>query len=140
VSLLIVGGLLIIGVLAIVGAVMLSIGEQRRDAANKLTAGPTQSALVIPPQTTEATRSARPTVPLEEKRVLVPNEEEQLRSTLNGQFHELSHEIRSLHDQAGHLEQRLGLLTDMIDRIERSRGGHTNVEEDANIPIDNTLV
>ncbi len=142
VSLLIVGALLIVGVLAIVGVVMLSIGEQRRDTANKLAASSAQPVLESKPHTTETPMhvSARPTIQLEDKNALVPDEEEQLRAALNGQFHELSHEIRSLHDQAWQLEQRLGVLTTMIDRIERSRGDHTNVEEGVSIPLDNSLV
>jgi hypothetical protein len=140
VSLLIVGGLLIIGVLAIVGVVMLSISEQRRDAVSKIATNQAQSALVSTPHTTEEPTRARPTALLDENKALIPSDEEQLRVTLNGQFHELSHEIHSLHDQAWQLEKRLGILTDMIDHIERSRSGHIIGEEDSVIPLDNTLV
>jgi hypothetical protein len=157
VSLLIVGGLLIVGVLAIVGVVMLSISEQRSEATKVKAVSQVQPALASTPQAVETpasqaqsglittapvgevSTSRRPTTPLDERRAFVPSEEEQLRAALNGQFHELSHEIHNLHDQAWQLEQRLGVLTGMIDRIERASSGRTKIEEDSAIPFDNPI-
>jgi hypothetical protein len=41
-------------------------------------------------------------------------------SALNGQFHELAAELRTLYQQAADLEQRLRTLTEIADRIEGS--------------------
>jgi hypothetical protein len=161
VSLLIVGGLLIVGVLAIVGVVMLSINEQRSEAAKGTAMATSQAQSALPgtshavevpnstgqaqPETGNTSRavdiptSGRPTVRLDEGRAFVSSDEGDLRATLNGQFRELSHEIHSLHDQAWQLTQRLGALTDMIDHIEGDRGGHTTIEEDTAIPFSDSI-
>ncbi|HEY6411408.1 MAG TPA: hypothetical protein VIY29_28445, partial [Ktedonobacteraceae bacterium] len=76
--------------------------------------------------------------PVATESTLATLEGEQIPSTLNGQFVELSGEIRSLHQQAQSLEQRLGALTETINHIERSLGNHTSIEEEAHLSSDHT--
>ena len=138
-NLLIIGGLLLVGVLAILGAVLLGVSEQRAEAARR---NPE------PPATLPA--NGNPTVrlrPIDENatRQLVATEttlanldETQALSRFNGQFHEMAGEIRSLHQQAQSLEQRLGALSELVDHIERSQGNHTNIEEEAHLASDHS--
>lgn len=138
-NLLIIGGLLAVGVLAIIGAVLLGISEQRVEQSRRNSE---------PAPALHANRN--PTVklrPLEEaansrttatETTLAPVEREQGLSRLNGQFHELVGEIRSLHQQAQNLERRLGVLTEMVDHIEHTQSNHTSVEEDTHVTSDHT--
>ena len=58
---------------------------------------------------------------------------------VNGQFHELSSELHTLHGQAQEIEQRLSALTSMIERIEERENGRTNIaEEYAPVPDGST--
>jgi len=139
VNLLIIGGLLAVGVLAIIGAVLLGISEQRAEESRRNS----KPAPALP-----ATRN--PTVklrPVEEaansratatETTLATVEREQGISSLNGQFHELAGEIRSLHQQAQNLERRLGVLTEMVDHIERTQSNRTSIEEDIPVTSDHT--
>ncbi len=47
--------------------------------------------------------------------------EQPLRVHLNGQFHELTQGLRSLHQQATEMEQRLSSLNQMLEGIEREQ-------------------
>ncbi len=49
----------------------------------------------------------------------------------NGQFHELSVELHTLHQQAQELERRLSIITLMIDHIELSQNGNASIEHEA---------
>ena len=46
----------------------------------------------------------------------------EVRVRLNGQFYELANSLRDLRQQASEMEQRLNVLTNMIDSIERKQG------------------
>ena len=46
----------------------------------------------------------------------------EVRVRLNGQFYELANSLRDLRQQASEMEQRLNVLTEMIDSIERRQG------------------
>ena len=131
-NLLIIGGLLVVGVLAISGAVLLSLSEQRAETTRKnhelLPALPTNRNLTVKLRPLEEAVDSQPA---EAETTLATIEGEQAPSTLNGQFHELAGEIRSLHQQAQSLEQRLGVLTEMVDHIEHSQGNRTSNEEEA---------
>ncbi|MBV9229735.1 MAG: hypothetical protein JOZ18_10515 [Chloroflexi bacterium] len=134
-NLLIIGGLLIVAAAAIIGAILLGINEQRTEA--------TRSISVKPSPSTESSQLV--TRKLEDEPVLVrPNaparEEEQRLPSLNGQFHELAGEIRTLHQQAWQLEQRLSILTEMVDHIENTQGDHLSFQEGSHPTSDNTLV
>jgi hypothetical protein len=139
VNLLIIGGLLAVGVLAILGAVLLGISEQRAETtlknAEPLPALPTNRNPTVKLRPIEETVDSQPVAT---EKTLATLEGEQIPSTLNGQFNELAGEIRSLHQQAQSLEQRLGALTETVDHIERSRGNHTSIEEEAQLSSDHT--
>ncbi len=151
-NLLIIGGLLLLAVIAILGAVFLSRGgdntsstpsvarARRQQSAPELASTPVREADEL-----RSPAISRPTIPLnrgtgtlstgtlnrETAHTHTPREEEQRLPALNGQFHEMADEIRTLHEQAWQLEQRLSILTDMVDHIERSQNNHVNVEEEA---------
>jgi hypothetical protein len=139
VNLLIIGGLLAVGVLAIIGAVLLGISEQRaeesRRNAEPAPALPTNRHPTVKLRPVEEDATSRPVAT---ETTLATVEREQGLSRLNGQFHEMVGEIRSLHQQAQNLERRLGVLTEMVDHIERAQGNHTSVEEDMHATSDNT--
>ena len=46
----------------------------------------------------------------------------------NGQFHRLSVELHSLHGQAQEIEDRLSVLTEMVEHIEDDQNSYTSVE------------
>ena len=147
-NLLIIGGLLVVGIAAIVGAVLLGLGEQRATTARSTQ--PPQPTL--PVRSEPVTRSEpapqrygaqtvrlRPNVPTMGEDTLAHKGEEERLPALNGQFRELAGEIRSLHQQAWQLEQRLSVLTEMVDHLEHTQSGHTNIEEESYTSPDNTL-
>ena len=128
----IVGVLIIVGLLAIIGAVLLLQGG-----------GNDQSTQAAPPQPAVAstTKSEQPGAPLPvpvapevmnnvpmesqslddelqaaEQKSPVEQEEEQ-HVVLNGQFHELVDQLRTLHDQSVEIEQRLNALNEMVEHI-----------------------
>lgn len=152
---LIVGGLLILGIAAILGAIFLGVSEQRKENTRFNTLKQDSDSKLSPPVT--------PTVPLEYKETIPPQQVAEATVTrtrpkstlltertdlegaqklpaLNGQFHELAVEIRSLHQQAWQLEQRLSVLIEMVDHVEHSQDSHFNIEEDeAELPSENTI-
>ena len=141
-NLLIIGGLLVVAAAAIIGAVLIGMSEQRTQRArNASLKQPTSTAssdlatrkLVEEPTTT------RPNLPTTRESNLPSRGEDQRLSSLNGQFHELASEIRTLHQQASQLEQRLSILTEMVDHIERTQGGRISIEEEIAPTSDNTL-
>ena len=164
-NILIVGGLLILGIAAILGAVVLVISDQRKETARtnslKLDSDarssvptvpqipPAQKELV-PPQSVTATTATRPNRPSTARTSLTLNSRQdegiEKLPVLNGQFHELANEIRSLHQQAWQLEQRLSVLTEMVNHVEHSQdqGSHYSVDEaeeeeqTTHIPSENT--
>ena len=141
VNLLIIGGLLAVGVLAIVGAVLLSLSEQKAETMRRnqerLPALPTNRNQTVKLRPADADEPATRRSVAEEDSLTTFEGEKGL-SHLNGQFRELASEIRSLHQQAQNLEHRLGVLTDTVDHIERSRSGRTSVEEDTHTSSDHT--
>ena len=138
-TLLIIGGLLILAVLAIVGAVLLSIGEQRADRSPAVSRA-TPSATVPVPALSQApivNSGAEQTAPARQGLPATP--ERPQRSTvdspqlyaLNGQFRELAAELRTLYQQAWDLERRLRVLMEMADRIEDRQDSQISIEEEA---------
>ncbi len=138
-NLLIIGGLLAVGLLAILGAVLLGVSEQRAETALKnaepLPTLPTSRNPTVKLRPLEETVDSQPVAT---ETTLANLEEDHIPSSLNGQFNELAGEIRLLHQQAQSLEQRLGALTETINHIERSRGNHTSIEEEAHLSSDHT--
>jgi hypothetical protein len=139
VNLLIIGGLLAVGLLAIIGAVLLGISEQRAEETRRNSepapALPANRNPTIKLRPVEEAANSRATAT---ETTLATVEREQGLSRLNGQFNELVGEIRSLHQQAQNLERRLGVLTEMVDHIERTQSNRTNVEEDTHVTSDHT--
>jgi hypothetical protein len=143
VNLLIIGGLLVVAAAAIIGAVLIGMSEQRTERArNASLKQPTSTAssdlamrkLVEEPTTT----TSGPNLPTTRESNLPSRGEDQRLFSLNGQFHELASEIRTLHRQASQLEQRLSILTEMVDHIERTQGGRFSIEEETAPTSDNT--
>ena len=141
-NLLIIGGLLIVAAAAIIGAVLIGMSEQRAETARNArlkqppsTVDLTTRKLVEEPTTT----TSRTNLPTTRESDLTSRGEHQRLSSLNGQFQELASEIRTLHQQAWQLEQRLSILTEMVDHIERTQGGRISIEEEAAPRSDNTL-
>jgi hypothetical protein len=127
VSLLIIGGLLVFALLAIIGAVLLSMREQRTEKIRVGANAPARASIQKPTQQAPI-RSSNSAVP---EKAVPATVDEQTLVMLNGQFHEFAVELRSLHQQAWNLEQRLRGLTEMVDRIEESRASRIHVEEEA---------
>ena len=143
-NLLIIGGLLVVAAAAIIGAVLIGMSEQRAETARNASlkqpistasSDMTTRKLVEEPTTT----ASRPNFPTTRESNLPSRGEDQGLSSLNGQFHELVSEIRTLHQQALQLEQRLSILTEMVDHIERTQGGRFSIEEETTPTSDNTL-
>lgn len=116
----IVGGLLAFGVLALVGSIFLAIGEEKK--ATTKTASPTPT-----PQET-----AEPAIPSKTSAdsAKLPALREEAQLTLIGQTHELAAELRTIHERVAELNERLGALTEVANRIERAQGNYVRVEED----------
>ena len=123
-NLLIVGGLLVFGLLAMLGAAFLARGE-------KGAAGPVKKPAAAP----EPAENGGSAPELASKDVAmgqnlpVPQEETQPAS-LNGQFHELAAELRTLYQETQELERRLNLLVKIANHIEYVQREHVSVEEE----------
>src|SRR5215469_6740456 len=139
VTFLIIGGLLILAVLAIVGAVLLSIGEQRADRSSASSRATPNTSIPAPalPQAPIVSSGAAQTAPARQGVPVTP--EKPQRATvespqlyaLNGQFRELAAELRTLYQQAWDLERRLRVLMEMADRIEDRQDSQISIEEEA---------
>lgn len=138
-NLLIIGGLLIVAAAAIIGAILLGISEQRTTVAHNTSVSqpvPAESNQLVTRKLEDEPALARTNLPAmgETTTTTLPRSmeargEEQPLPSLNGQFHELAGEIRTLHQQAWQLEQRLSILTEMVDHLENTQSGHTSFEE-----------
>jgi len=153
VNILILGGLLLLGIAAIVVAVVLLLGEQRAEKARATSVTPsTPAASPValeaprprPARTTQRlaastppVRQSVPTAPVRET-PLQARADEQQHFALNGQFHELAAELRTLYQQASDLEQRLHTLSEIADRVEESQPSRLDFEEEAPSRFDNT--
>lgn len=140
-NLLIIGGLLVIAVAAILGAIILGISEQRTEKSrtNGVTVATSRPVSTTPAaeQSASTGRVAERPVPTrqgfiapEEQTLRIKGESQQL-SALNGQFHELATELRTLYQQAWELERKLRGLTEMADRIEDRQSSLVSIEEEA---------
>ncbi len=136
-TLLIIGGLLIVALLAILGAVFLSVSEQRADKAR--TNGSvtiSSSATPLVEQSSAASRVAERATPLRQnlpptaERPLSPTGGDQQQYALNGQFHELAVELQTLYQHAWELERRLRTLAEVADRIEKTNSNQIGIEEE----------
>ena len=131
-NLLIIAGLLGLALVAILVAVLLGISEQQAEKAraHNATALPESAPAT---ETVKAATGNSPTLPAlsatTQKNTLVDTDEQML-PALNGQFREFASELRSLHQQAWELEQRLRGMTEIVDRIENTRANYINVEEE----------
>ena len=142
-NILILGLLLLVAAAAILGAVLLSLSDQRASRAARAQASvpPPAAPAERPPLVTRRLDDAPapvsatlPTLNEATNTNTLPyspeaHDEEFAPPTLNGQFHELASEIRQLHQQASHLEQRLGVLTEMVAHIEQSTGAPSSSPE-----------
>ena len=144
-DILIIGGLLVVGVGALIALFFVLRGGN--PAQTKVPKAVPQTAREAPPTPapeqlpqSEQTRVTAPmqevaslsetrTVPVAEAAVQdsattthpVYEKEQPLRVHLNGQFHELTHGLRSLQQQATEMEQRLSSLNQMLEGIERNQ-------------------
>jgi hypothetical protein len=138
VNLLILGGLFVIAAAAILGAVLLSISEQRAEKARAngvpapVSTNTSSSANRSSNPGSPANRPApiRQAPPVSGDPSFSSRTDDQQISALNGQFHELAAELRTLYQHAWELEQHLRVLTDAVDRIEQSQGGRLSIAEE----------
>jgi hypothetical protein len=141
VTLLIIGGMLIVALLAILGAVFLSVSDQR---ANKEQAN--GNVIVSSPGTVPLVAQSSATSPATEKtippRQNQPSTSERPLSTigggqqpyaLNGQFHELTVELQTLYQHAWELERRLRTLAEVADRIEKTNNNQIASQEEIHV-------
>jgi hypothetical protein len=148
VTLLIIGGLLAVALLAVLAAVFLGLSDQRTEKARsnaQATLGPTSTRPFIEQQTAgnralEQTVPIRQAIPSSTEQRKVSTEESQQAYALNGQFHELTVELQTLHQHAKELERRLRTLAEVADRIEKTPGDQviTEGERYTQSPVDST--
>jgi hypothetical protein len=137
-TLLIVGGMLLVALLAILGAVFLSVNDQRADKARMnggANPGSTGSNPVIAQQPTENRQieqatSIRQSMPSSRERPVRSTEINQPPYALDGQFHELAVELQTLYQHAWELERRLRTLAEVADRIEKTNSSQIDIEEE----------
>ena len=137
-TILITGGLLLLAVLAIAGAVLLGLSEPRSQTSRanaRATSSPTIPT-PAPSQAPTASRAAEQTAPAGQglpatvERPQRSSGDTQQLYALNGQFHELAAELRTLYQQAWDLERRLRGLMERADRIEDKQDVEISIEEE----------
>jgi hypothetical protein len=96
------------------------LSAQASDATDR---GVAPSASVLPPMTRTFPSLDRERFPL--------TEAQEEPDSLNGQFHELSAELRTLQTRAREMEQRISTLMEIVDRIERDQDGLLDIGIDS---------
>ncbi|HYX48704.1 MAG TPA: hypothetical protein VE843_03125 [Ktedonobacteraceae bacterium] len=137
-TLLIIGGLLIIAILAILGAVFLSVSDQRTAKAqtnssvtmNSQSTTPVVQQSLAASRTTERSTPLRQNLPSAAERPLSTTGGDQQHFALNGQFHELAVELQTLYQHAWELERRLRTLAEVAERIEETHNNQIATEEE----------
>ncbi len=137
-TLLIIGALLAVALLAILVAVYLSVSEQRAEKARRNSGANLSSAgfnTTIAQQQTEnrqvgQTTSTRQIMPPSTEKPVRSTEINQQRYALDGQFHELTVELKTLYQHASELERRLHTLVEAADRIEKTHNNQVSTEEE----------
>lgn len=125
-NILIIGGLLGLAVVAILGAILLGIGEDRAEKAQKANSAAPTTALL--PQQSQSRQLEGPgaspqTIPLTPLvtsttgQLPALNEDEQLVG-VDGQVREITSELRALAQRAGELERRLSVLSEALERYQ----------------------
>ena len=148
-TLLFIGGMLIVALLAILGAVFLSVNEQRADRARTNGGASLSSTATNPVLVQQSTENSeveqstaiRQSMPVSTERSLRSKQINQQPYALNGQFHELAVELQTLYQHAWELERRLRTLADVADRIEKTHSNQIDIEEEihAQPSADSTL-
>jgi len=130
VQLLVVGGLFVIALIALIALFFVVRSEPHRNGTAAASASDGEKNEI-------STHRAEPTQPVTQHIPISVHREEQrlpreahARPIMNGQLRELSAELHDLHQQAQDIEQRLSILTEMIERIERSQAGRPSIEEE----------
>ena len=134
-STLIIGGLFALAILAIIGLFFLLRSEPRtpKVPVTKVSNEPLQVS-----ETAQVASAGAPTLPAPKDeapstlQTLPVQQHVQRFPIVNGQFHKLSDELHALHTQAQEIEQRLGVLTEMLERIEHNQNQYVNVDEEVN--------
>jgi len=141
-TLLIIGGMLFVALLAILGAVFLSVSDQRANkeqaTSNVTVSSPGTVPLVA--QSSAASPAMEQTIPQRQNQP--PTSERPLNIIgggqqpyiLNGQFHELTVELQTLYQHAWELERRLRTLADVADRIEKTNNNQIATQEEMHAP------
>jgi hypothetical protein len=154
---LIIGGLFAVALLAVIGTVFLMRGESVQAPASSSVASTSEqektdtesdggvslkSFAAVPSSAPNADQDPRkgPSRPapypgslhisLRESAGADSQDEEPMLPLANGQLHELAAELRTLHQQALDLGQRLSVLTEIADHIERGQASRVSVMED----------
>lgn len=123
-STLIIGGLLGVGLLALVALIFVARGEGRsQEPAEKAASPPAPVDGGVPP-----TYSDAPT------RKLPLEQDQQWWTGSDGQIQDLATEIQSAHRQAQEIEQRLGLLSEIVGRIERTHNINRSIHIEEELP------
>jgi hypothetical protein len=148
-TLLIIGGMLIVALLAILGAVFLSVSDQRANKAQANENAPVSSPGTMPlvgqssatNPAIERNSSQKQNLPLTVERPLNSSTDGQQQYALNGQFHELTMELQTLYQHAWELERRLRTLAEVADRIEKTQNNQISAETEIRTqsPADSTL-
>ncbi len=148
-TLLIIGGLLIVAILAILGAIYLSVSDQRDQKAQtngSITRNSTGTMPLVEQSSatnraTERTISQKQNLPSTVATPSSPTAGSQQQYALNGQFHELTVELQTLYQHAWELERRLRTLAEVANRIETTQHNQIGTEEEihAQSSADSTL-
>ena len=119
-NLLIIGGLLALGIALLAGAVLLALGDKK--------GAPAKKATTITPPPAVKKEQVTPT-PAPVSHLPAVRKEVMPAPALNGQLHDLVTEIRSLHEQAAELSQRLSILNALIDSMEKNRQNQITLQK-----------
>ncbi len=135
---------MLVGIAAIIGVVLLIVNEPRTKAAAPVrtvearpSKGPAPQASAVETPASETLASLKQNYSVVPRAAAPPSDAQQF-ARLNGQFHELASSLRSLHEQSSELEQRLGKLADVFERIEESPQYRVNIKEEDLSSQDNT--
>jgi hypothetical protein len=92
-----------------------------------------QESVFQRPVTVQRTAPVTQKLPLHLEAEVPAIQEEEEFSISNGQWHELSAQLSTLHEQAQEFEHRLNVLTEMIWGIEHAQNEYVNVEDEEQV-------
>lgn len=124
----IIGGFFAVGIIALLGAIFLGLSERTpliRPPQGKTGPETASDAVTEPYPAPQEPANTPETLSLQE--TATPQPEQTMPTSAEEQLQDLSAELHGLHEQAAHMKERVQIMAETVENIEREQA--TNEEE-----------